>query len=133
VKLAAQHLVQRDAVSCGPAVAVVAGTLLDPAYRANLADAAWFDGEQGRIHAAANRIWPRSLGTTPWGMARTISEHSARYHVRYGWRLPRRKDPLADVARAVRANWPVAMLIGSAIPRHWVLIVGCDGEMLHCY
>lgn len=133
MKLAALHLVQRDAVSCGAAVAVVAGTLLDPGYRANLADTAWFDGEQGRIHAAANRIWPRSLGTTPWGMARSISEHSATYHVRYGWRLPRRKDLLADVERAVRGNWPVAMLIGNAIPRHWVLIVDCGGEMLHCY
>lgn len=137
MKLDALHLVQRDGVSCGPAVAVVAGALLDPAYRANLDDSAWFDGEQGRVHLAANRGWPRALGTTPWGMAKTISGHSAAHHVRYGWRLLRRHDALADVERAVVAHWPVAMLIGSdgpwAIPRHWVLIVECRGEMLHCY
>ena len=127
------RLRQRDGVSCGPAVAVVAGALLDPDYRIDLADASWFDAEQGRVHAAANRVWPRALGTTPWGMASTISRHSARHHVRYGWRLLRRRDALADVRRAVAANWPVAMLIGNAIPRHWVLMVDCDGETLQCY
>ena len=133
VKLAALGLQQRDGVSCGPAVAVVAGALLDPDYGADLTDRAWFDGEQGRVHAAANRVWPRALGITPWGMAGTISGHSAGYHVRYGWRLPRRRDALADVKRAVAAGWPVAMLIGNAIPRHWVLIVDRRGETLHCY
>jgi hypothetical protein len=137
MKLAALRLRQRDGVSCGPAVAVVACALLDSGYRANLEDSTWFDGEQGRVHAAANRIWPRALGTTPWGMAKTISGHSVAHHVRYGWRLLRRHDALADVERAVRAHWPVAMLIGSdipwAIPRHWVLIVDCRGETLHCY
>ncbi len=137
MKLAALRLRQRDGVSCGPAVAVVAGALLNPGYGADLTDAAWFDGEQGRVHAAANRLWPRALGTTPWGMASTISGHSARHHVRYGWRLLRRGDALTDVERAVRAHWPVAMLIGRnlprAIPRHWVLIVDCHGETLHCY
>lgn len=138
MKLAGLHLRQRDGVSCGPAAAVVASALLDPGYRANLADAAWFDGEQGRVHAVANRIWPRALGTTPWGMAKTISLHSARHGVRYGWRWwrpgrCRHGDPLADVEQAVRARWPVAMLIGNAIPRHWVLIVECDAETLQCY
>jgi hypothetical protein len=132
VKLATLHLRQRDGVSCGPAVAVVAGALLDPGY-AGLTDPAWFDAEQGRVHAAANRIWPRALGTTPWGMARTITAHSARYGVRYGWRLLRRRDALADVERAVSARWPVAMLVGNAIPRHWVLIVEVEAETLRCY
>jgi len=36
MKLAAMHLRQRDTVTCGPAVAVVAGALLDPAYREKL-------------------------------------------------------------------------------------------------
>lgn len=132
MKLATLHLRQRDGVSCGPAVAVVAGALLDPAY-AGLTDPAWFHAEQGRVHAAANRIWPRVLGTTPWGMARTISAHSARHGVRYGWRLLRRRDALCDVQRAVSARWPVAMLVGNAIPRHWVLIVEVEGDTLGCY
>jgi hypothetical protein len=137
VKLAGLRLQQRDGVSCGPAVAVVAGALLDPDYGADVANAAWFDREQARVHAAANRIWPRSLGTTPWGMAKTVSGHSGRYGVGYGWRVWRPGDALADVDRAVRARWPVAMLIGNVIPRHWVLIIegGVEGgvETLRCY
>jgi hypothetical protein len=139
MNVAAMGLRQRDGVSCGPAVAVLAGALLDPSYALNLTDAddlagrAWFDAEQGRVHAAANRIWPRALGTTPWGMAGTLSAHSARYGVGYGWRLLRRRDPLSDVERAVTARWPVAMLVGNVVPRHWVLILGMRGQTLQCY
>jgi hypothetical protein len=137
VNFAALGLRQRDGVSCGPAVAVVAGALLDPDYGADLTDPAWFDREQARVHGAANRIWPRALGTTPLGMARTISGHGARHSVRYGWRPLRpgsvRADDMADVLRAVTAGWPVAMLIGNVIPRHWVLIVECDGDALRCF
>jgi hypothetical protein len=138
VKLPAAHLVQRDGVSCGPAVAVVAGALLDPGYRAQLAGPEWFGAEQARVHAAANRLWPRALGTTPWGMATAISRHG----VRYGWRRvrpgsARHDDAMADVRRAVTAGRPVALLLGTGrpwvIPRHWVLIVAVDGETLRCY
>src|SRR4051812_24155572 len=138
VKLPAPDLVQRDGVSCGPAVAVVAGAMLDPAYRDQLTGPAWFGAEQARVHAAANRLWPRALGTTPWAMARGIGRHG----VRYGWRLvrpgsPRHRDAMADVRRAVTAGWPVALLVGTAapwvVPRHWVLIVAVDGESLRCY
>lgn len=94
---------------------------------------AWFDGEQRRVHAAASRIWPRALGTTPWGIASTISVHSLRYGVRYGWRLPRPREALADVERAVNAHWPVAMLVGNVIPRHWVLIIEATAHELRCY
>jgi hypothetical protein len=139
MKLAAMGLRQRDGVSCGPAVAVLAGALLDPSYAHRLtgpaepAGRAWFVAEQGRVHAAANRIWPRALGTTPWGMAATISAHSLAHGVRYGWRLPRRGDALSDVQRAVTARWPVAMLVGNVVPRHWVLILEVRDEGLRCY
>ncbi|WP_338066786.1 hypothetical protein [Mycolicibacterium houstonense] len=88
-KLAALRLRQRDGITCGPTVAVVAGAMLDPAYRAGLLNPegdVWFDAEQGRIHAAVNRIWPRRLGTTPAGLARALTEHSAKRGVRYRWR-----------------------------------------------
>ncbi|MDT5130308.1 MAG: hypothetical protein QOH54_5952 [Mycobacterium sp.] len=143
MKLAALHLRQRDAVTCGPAVAVVAGALLDPAYRKKLtgrgeaggaAGRAWFDGEQGRVHDQVNRLWPRRLGTTPMGVARAMSAHAATYGVRYGWRLCRgRRDAMADVVAEVDADWPVAMLVGRLIPRHWVLIVETTGDALRCY
>jgi hypothetical protein len=143
MKLAALHLRQRDGVTCGPAVAVVAGALLDPAYRSKLASRgervgaagqAWFAGEQGRVHDQVNRMWPRRLGTTPMGVAKAMSAHSASYGVRYGWRLGRgRRDGLADVLAEVDADWPVAMLVGRIIPRHWVLIVEGSEDVLRCY
>ena len=34
---------------------------------------------------------------------------------------------------SVADGWPVAMLIGSAIPRHWVLLTELQGSVLRCY
>jgi hypothetical protein len=132
MKLAGVRLRQRDGVTCGPTVAVVAGALLNPAYRNRVleSDAHAFE-EQARVHAEVNRVWPRRLGTTPSGMARALNEHST---VRYRWRRFRgRRDKLSDVLAAVDEGWPVAMLIGNAIPRHWVLIADADGDVLQCY
>lgn len=96
-----------------------------------LSDRALFAHEQVRVHAEINRIWPRRLGTTPRGMARAVNEHSAR---RYRWRLFHgRYDKLADVLCAVEAGWPVAMLVGRFIPRHWVLIVDAAASEVQCY
>ena len=134
MKLAALNLRQRDGVTCGPSVAVVAGALLDPGYQAALADQAWFDGEQARVHAEVNRVWPRRLGTTPRGMSRAMTTHSSSSGVRYRWRLFRgRRDRLSDVRHAVEGDWPVAMLIGRFIPRHWVLIVDTTWLQWQCY
>lgn len=124
---------QRDSVTCGPSVAVMAGALLDAEYGAPLrAERAqqWFDAEQGRVHRAVNTVWPRALGTTPAGMARALNAHSK---VPYRWRPAHRRDPLTDVCAAVADGWPVAMLIGSTIPRHWVLLTRIEGETLSCY
>jgi hypothetical protein len=135
-QLAALGLRQRDGVTCGPTVAVVAGVLMDPAYRAILLGPGgreWFSDEQHRLHDAINRVWPRRLGTTPAGMARALTAHSE--GMTYGWRPflgPR--DDLADVLAALDADWPVAMLVGGrGIPRHWVLIVAADDDVLQCY
>jgi hypothetical protein len=116
---------QTDGFTCGPTSALVACALLDPAYGAALdTSPAGLAAEQHRIHRAANRIWPRKLGTTPWGVAAAISRHSAARGARYGWRpLWGRRDGLADVSAAVQTGWPVALLIGGPIPRHWVLLV----------
>jgi hypothetical protein len=136
MKLAALRLRQRDSTTCGPSVAVVAGALVDPAYGAELTGSpkSWFDDEQLRVHADVNRIWPRMLGTTPMGIARALTMHTELRGVRYRWRLFRgRRDRLADVRGAVEAKWPVAMLVGRFIPRHWVLIVGIERDTLQCY
>lgn len=126
---------QRDGVTCGPTVAVVAGAMLDPAYRARLDTPDWFDAEQDRVHRLVNRFWPRRLGTTPSGVVRAINAHSP---VRYRWRLfgglwPGAGDGLADVLAAVRSGRPVAMLVGRFVPRHWVLLVGAGEGRLQSY
>jgi hypothetical protein len=138
MKLAALNLRQRDGTTCGPSVAVVAGALLDPGYRVALSGPdsgqAWFADEQLRVHAEVNRAWPRRLGTTPTGMARALSAHSSSSGVRYRWRLfGGRRDTLSDVRRAVQGDWPVAMLIGRFIPRHWVLVVDTNWLQWQCY
>jgi len=127
---------QRDGVTCGPSVAVMAGALLDADYGAPLrADRGqqWFAAEQGRVHRAVNVVWPRALGTTPAGMARALNTHAAARGVRYRWRPAVRRDALVDVCAAITEGWPVPMLIGSALPRHWVLLTEIDGAWLRCY
>jgi hypothetical protein len=136
VRLQGLRLRQRDSTTCGPSVAVVAGALVDPAYRSRLTGSprSWFDDEQLRIHTQVNRVWPRMLGTTPMGIARALTTRTEVRGVRYRWRLFRgRRDRLTDVLHFARTGWPVAMLVGRFIPRHWVLIVGVSGQALQCY
>ena len=121
---------QRDGVTCGPSVAVMAGALLNDDYRRPLEGVGaqqWFHAEQGRVHRAVNTVWPRALGTTPAGMARALSAHGTRYR----WRPAGRS--LSDVVDACGAGWPVAMLIGAVIPRHWVLLTEIDRPTVRCY
>jgi hypothetical protein len=120
--LTAVPLRQRDGVTCGPSVAIVGAALLDPGY----AD------EQHRLHRRLNRLWPRALGTTPAATAAALSHHSARG---YRWRCARgRGDRLTDVREALLLGYPVAMLVGGIIPRHWVLLVGFDDDGdFRCY
>jgi hypothetical protein len=123
---------QRDGVSCGPSVAIVARGLLDEDYRAQLAIAGWFEAEQSRVHRTVNRIWPRFLGTTPVAVARALDGYSGR--LRYRWRPVRRRDRLLDVREAVLLGRPVPMLVGRVIPRHWVLLVDVQGtQAFRCY
>ena len=123
---------QRDGVTCGPSVAVMAGALLNEDYGAPLTSARaeqWFAAEQGRVHRSVNMLWPRALGTTPAGMARALSAHGHHYR----WRSAVARDPVDDVCAAVAGGFPVAMLIGAAIPRHWVLLTEVEGETVRCY
>jgi hypothetical protein len=132
-------LQQRDGVTCGPSVVIVAGALLDTGYAAGLAQANWFEAEQERVHRRLNRLWPRALGTTPAGVVRALNAHALDAHdaprgIRYRWRLAHgRRDRLLDVREALLLGWPVPMLIGNVIPRHWVLLVAWSDGGFRCY
>lgn len=119
-----ERLVQHDGRTCGPSVVVAARAHLDPAFAATLEEPGVFARAQDTVHRAANRIWPRALGTTPWGVAATLNVHSG---VRY--RVTR---DLARAREAAAAGWPVPVLVGARIPRHYVLLLGSDdqGRML---
>jgi hypothetical protein len=68
------------------------------------------------------------------GIARALTTRTEVRGVRYRWRPSRgRSDRLTDVVAEVEAGWPVAMLVGRFIPRHWVLIVGVRKDTLQCY
>lgn len=122
---------QRDGVTCGPSAAIVGAALLDDEYAAKLEQAGWFEEEQQVLHRQLNVVWPRALGTTPWGMVEALTAHST---VPYRWRFAQGpRDRLRDVREAVVAGRPVAMLIGKVIPRHWVLLVGWSGGRFRFY
>ena len=119
---------QTDGFTCGPTVAMVASAALDPTYGAGIGDPG---DEQHAIHKAANFLWPRKLGTTPWAVAKVISRHARALGVKYRWRYF--NHDLADVIAAVEGGWPVAMLIGSGIPRHWILLIGHSDGVFTCF
>ncbi len=132
------QLRQRDATTCGPSVAVVAGALLDPEYRSGLSHpatgGAWFCQEQARVHSLVNRVWPRALGMTPMGMASALNLRSRGRGIHYRWRIwAGHSDSLDNVVNAVGSGSPVPMLIGRWIPRHWVLIYDVSALGLRCY
>ena len=60
MKLAAMGLRQRDGVSCGPAVAVLAGALLDPSYARNLTARATWPGGRGSTQSRAGCTPPQT-------------------------------------------------------------------------
>lgn len=130
--LARLRLQQRDGVTCGPSVAIVGSAMLDPEYAEQLRRAGWFADEQRRLHRRVNRWWPRALGTTPVGMVRALSRHSA---VSYCWRFSGcGRESLLDVRESLLLGYPVPMLVGRILPRHWVLLVGLTGAGgFRCY
>jgi hypothetical protein len=122
---------QRDGVTCGPSAAIVAAALLNPEYAARLEKRGWFEAEQAALHRQLNTVWPRALGTTPWGMAQALNAHSSH---RYHWRVTRgRGEQLSDVEAALRQGFPVPMLLGRNIPRHWVLLIGVEAGRFRIY
>ena len=148
-----RQLRQYDATTCGSTSILAARAMTDPIYAFELTcggdpDERDPDGdrfqvrlaaEEQRIHDTTNTVWPQSLGTSPWGVANELTNQAGSLGTGYDWRLvddsdPRSVDPaLAGAVRAVDAGQPVPVLIGDGYPRHYVLLVGHDGEDLIFY
>lgn len=131
---------QVDGTTCGPAVLVVLVASAEPGWL-DAGDEGLgerFGAAQRRVHRQANRLWPRFLGTTPFGLVRWLHRHApaaGRYRVR--WVDDTSPVDLTGafdaVTAAVRAGRPVPLMVGTAIPRHWVLVLGDRGEGWRVY
>jgi len=95
--------------------------------------------EEQRIHDSTNWLWPEALGTTPWGVSHELDQHAKEMGTDYDWHLvddtdPRSVDPaMRSAVTAADQGHPVPVLIGDGVPRHYVLLVGHDGDNLVFY
>jgi hypothetical protein len=88
-----------------------------------------YDTRQQQVHRETNRFWPRALGTTPWGMVRWLRRHvpgAGPYRVRLVDDMSRidLTAALDEASAALAAGRPVPMLVGSLVPRHYVMALG---------
>ena len=138
---------QVDGTTCGSAVLVALAAWADPAevqrleavpldgqaLAAGRGDGfgARYDARQKQVHRQTNRFWPQALGTTPWGAARWLRDHvptAGRYRVRLvDDRSPADVDEvIAAVGAALAGGRPVPLVVGTAVPRHYVLALRPD-------
>jgi hypothetical protein len=155
-RLGPQHhagavLDQVDGTTCGSAVLVALAAWADPAALDRLEAAptdgpmpastgfgARYDAWQKQVHRQTNRFWPQALGTTPWGAARWLRDHvpaAGRYRVRLvdDTSSADVEALLAAVDAALAAGRPVPLVVGSFVPRHYVLALRADGDGWRVY
>ncbi len=136
---------QVDGTTCGSAVLVALAAWADPAELARLEGGpagggfgARYDARQRQVHGETNLYWPQPLGTTPWGATRWLHEHvpaAGRYRVRLvdDASTTDVAELLAAVDAALAAGRPVPLLVGSFVPRHYVLALGVAGDGWRVY
>lgn len=88
-----------------------------------------FDARQREVHRQSTRFWPQALGTTPWGMVSWLRRHvpgAGPYRVRLvdDTSAADLDDVLGRAGAALAAGRPVPLLVGSLVPRHYVLALG---------
>jgi hypothetical protein len=149
------RLDQVDRTTCGSAVLIALAAWADPAETARLdGDAAAaaatgagagaqagvatgfgarYDARQRQVHRQSTRFWPQALGTTPWGMVgwlRRYAPGAGPYRVRLvdDASAADVDDALATARAALTAGRPVPLLVGSLVPRHYVMALGVQGD-----
>jgi hypothetical protein len=138
---------QVDDTTCGSTTIVAARALIDPVYALHLTTggrpgtAEESDGrfrrrlrvEEQRVHDETGLLWPQRAGTPPWGISDLLNRDPADLGAHYRWTAVVPGVPaLADsvVRRALTAadrGYPVPILLGDLIPRHYVLLLRRDG------
>ena len=142
---------QVDGTTCGSAVLVALAAWADPAELQRLeavpagaqllsggAFGARYDERQKQVHRQTNRFWPQALGTTPWGAARWLRDHvptAGRYRVRLvdDTSTTDLDDVITAVGAALAAGRPVPLVVGTLVPRHYVLALRADGSAWRVY
>jgi hypothetical protein len=138
---------QYDDTSCGSTAIVLSRAIADPIYALMLTTGghpgtadesadrfrARLKAEEQRVHRATNLLWPALVGTPPWGLRDLMNEPGMGLGAQYRWTVTAQwvtAGPVAAVVRqalaAVTAGYPVPVLIGDTIPRHYVLLVHYD-------
>jgi hypothetical protein len=154
------RLDQVDATTCGSAVLIALAAWADPTESLRLDGeeattaatasggatagavagvatgfGARYDARQKQVHRQSTRFWPQALGTTPWGMVGWLRRHApgaGPYRARMVDDVSAADldDALSAAGTALSAGRPVPLLVGSLVPRHYVLALGVldDGQ-----
>jgi len=137
---------QYDDTSCGSTAIVIARAMADPIYALMLttgghpgtADEAGdrflarLKAEEKRLHGATNLLWPALVGTPPWGLRDQMNQAAMGLGGQYRWAVTEEwvigsvDAVVRQALAAVDQGYPVPVLIGDTIPRHYVLLVHRD-------
>ncbi|MGI5131685.1 hypothetical protein ACQEVB_33120 [Pseudonocardia sp. CA-107938] len=136
---------QVDGTTCGSAVLVALAAWAEPAElerldgtgraaagaggSAPLGFGARYDVRQLQVHRESTKYWPAALGTSPWGMVAWLRRNApgaGPYRVRLVDDVSADDvdDAITAVDAALAAGRPVPLLIGTFVPRHYVMATG---------
>ena len=141
---------QVDGTTCGSAVLLALAAWADPAEVTRLETSGEakpllgagfgtrYDARQKEVHGQTNRFWPQALGTTPWGAVRWLRDHApaaGRYRVRLvdDTSTADVQAMISAVGAALAAGRPVPLVVGTLVPRHYVLALRADGAAWRVY
>jgi hypothetical protein len=145
------RLDQVDGTTCGSAVLVAMAAWADPAeldrYERVPVGApagaaggfgARYDARQKQVHRESTRLWPRMLGTSPWGMVSWLRRHApgaGPYRVRLvdDTSAADVADVLREAGAALAAGRPVPLLVGPLLPRHYCMALSAQGAAWRVY